>query len=202
MLADSYGNKWIRVRSGGVVVLNRANTDYRFVGTAEGQGALPSPIVNCMVEDKMEPCGCSPTKAPLFLQPQCRHFQGPFNGSRIKVLQEQFVGFLLGQEVVSSIAIDGANRKWFGTNSGAWLFSADGSTLIHHFTRENSPMLSNIVTSIAIDPASGEVFIGTDKGVVSFRGTATEGGEVHNNVQVFPNPVPADFGGQIAVNGW
>ncbi len=201
MLADSYGNKWIRVRSGGVVVLNRANTDYRFVGTAEGQGSLPSPIVNCMVEDKDGAVWLGTDEGPVVFYSPNAIFRGPFNGSRIKVLQEQFVGFLLGQEVVSSIAIDGANRKWFGTNSGAWLFSADGSTLIHHFTRENSPMLSNIVTSIAIDPASGEVFIGTDKGVVSFRGTATEGGEVHNNVQVFPNPVPADFGGQIAVNG-
>ncbi len=201
MLADSYGNKWVRIRSGGMAVLNQTNTEYRFVGTAEGQGGLPSPIVNCLVEDKDGAVWVGTDEGPVIFYNPNSIFRGAFNGSRIKVQQEQFVGFLLGQEVVSSIAIDGANRKWFGTNSGAWLFSADGQTLIHHFTRDNSPLLSNIVTGIAIDPVTGEVFMGTDKGVVSYRGTATEGGTEHNNVQVFPNPVTADYDGFIAVNG-
>lgn len=201
MLVDDFDNKWVRVRGGGMVVLNRDNNDFRFIGTAEGQGGLPSPIVNCLAKDKDGAIWVGTNEGPVVFYSPSAVFRGPFNGTRIKVLQEQFVGFLLGLEVINAIAIDGANRKWFATNSGAWLFSADGQTQIHHFTRDNSPLLSDVVTSIAVDPKTGEVFMGTDKGVVSYRGTATEGGTTHSNVEVFPNPVAPDYEGMIGVRG-
>lgn len=201
MLVDDFGNKWARMLTGGAVVLNNDNTAFRFIGTAEGQGFLPSPNVNCFAKDLEGAVWLGTNEGPVVFYNPSSIFRGPYSGSRIKVLQEQFVGFLLGQEVINGIAVDGANRKWFATNSGAWLFSSDGQKQIHHFTSENSPLLSDVVTSIAVDPKTGEVFMGTDKGVVSFRGTATAGNEVHSNVQVFPNPVRPDFDGLIAVNG-
>jgi hypothetical protein len=82
-----------------------------------------------------------------------------------------------------------------------WLFSADGTQQIHHFTTENSPLLSNIITSIAIHPLTGEVFFGTDRGVISYRGTATEGAETHSDVKVFPNPVRPEYDGFVSVSG-
>jgi hypothetical protein len=109
---------------------------------------------------------------------------------------------LLATETITAIAIDGANRKWFGTqNSGVYLMSADGLKQIYHFNTANSPILSNSITDIAIDPASGEVFIGTDQGVISFRSTATLGGDAFGKVYVFPNPVRPEYQGNIVVTG-
>jgi hypothetical protein len=88
-----------------------------------------------------------------------------------------------------------------GTRNGLWLFNADASELIHHFTSQNSPLLSNNILDIAIQPATGEVFIATGKGIVSYRGTATAGESVHSTVSVFPNPVRPDFTGLVGISG-
>ena len=82
-----------------------------------------------------------------------------------------------------------------------WLISADGIDVVKNFTTENSPLLSNNVLSIAVNNRNGEVFIGTDKGLVSYRSDAILGGSTHKNVKVFPNPVQPDYEGQIAVSG-
>jgi len=202
MVVDNSGNKWVRSRSGGIVGLNRDNTRFRNVNTPEGSGSLPSPIVNCLALDKQGALWIGTNEGPaVFFNPNVVFTRDRFDAQQIRIQQEQFVGFLLGNEVVTAIAIDGADRKWFGTNNGVWLFSADGTRQIHHFTRENSPLLSNVITSLAIHPQTGEVFIGTDRGVISYRGTATEGVNQHSEVQVFPNPVRPEYDGFVSVNG-
>jgi len=201
MVVDNSGNKWVRSRSGGVVVLDRDNSRFVNPNTAEGSGSLPSPIVNCIAKDKGGAIWIGTAEGPVVFFNPNTVFRDRYDAQQIKIQQEQFVGFLLGKEVVTSIAIDGADRKWFGTANGVWLFSADGTTQIHHFTTENSPILSDIITSIAIHPETGEVFIGTDRGVISYRGTATEGVETHTNVKVFPNPVRPEYDGLVSVSG-
>ncbi len=110
--------------------------------------------------------------------------------------------FLLSDERINAIAVDGANRKWMGThNSGAFLLSADGKQTIHHFTTDNSPMPSNTVQSIIVDPQTGEVFIGTENGLVSFQSDATDGESEYKDVYAYPNPVRPDFGGTITIVG-
>ena len=119
---------------------------------------------------------------------------------------------VLENEVITSIEIDGSNRKWVGTKSnGIWLFNPDITKLISHFTVENSPLISNLVYDIAINKPTGELFIATDKGCISYQTDANEnidasgnlvGSECANqNVSVFPNPVKKGFGGLIAVSG-
>ncbi len=109
---------------------------------------------------------------------------------------------LLETETVTSIAVDGANRKWLGTDgSGIYLVSAAGDEEILHFTSENSPLLSNSITSIAINQKSGEVFIGTSEGLISYQGDATEGNDVYENVYVYPNPVRETYDGDITITG-
>jgi len=110
--------------------------------------------------------------------------------------------YLLENETVTAIAIDGANRKWIGTEaSGTYLMSEDLSEEIYHFTKDNSPLVSDNIMSIAIDQNTGEIFFGTDKGIVSFRGTATEGSENNEQVYVYPNPVREDYTGLITITG-
>jgi len=102
---------------------------------------------------------------------------------------------------VTSIAIDGGNRKWMGTGRGVWLFNPTGEALVHHFTTANSPLLSDNILDIEINAQTGEVFFATDKGLVSFRGDATEGTAVFQQVKIFPNPVTSAFMGTVAING-
>ena len=110
--------------------------------------------------------------------------------------------YLLNGERINAIAIDGAGRKWMGTQtSGIYLLSDDCTETIYHFTTDNSPLASNTIQSIVVNPQTGEVFIGTAAGLVSFQGDATEGDKTYSDVYAFPNPVRPDFNGIIAIVG-
>jgi len=109
---------------------------------------------------------------------------------------------LLEKETITAIAIDGANRKWFGTKtSGVFLISADGETEIKHFNSENSPLPNNEITDIAINQLTGEVFMGTAAGLISYMGDATSGNKEFSDVYVYPNPVRETYEGPIVVKG-
>jgi hypothetical protein len=119
---------------------------------------------------------------------------------QIYVEEEGISQYLLESEEVRCIAVDGANNKWFGTsNSGVFYMSEDGTKQIYHFTEDNSPLLSNNIFDIAIDNESGEVFFGTEKGIVSFRNVATNASETSESAKVFPNPVKESYNGPIAI---
>lgn len=115
---------------------------------------------------------------------------------------ETNLGLLLSGDEVKAVAIDGANNKWFGTTNGIFVQSPDGKDEMAHFTAENSPLLDNNIIDIAIRNSTGEVFIGTAQGLISYRGQATTG-EVRNakDIYAFPNPVRPDYGGSIAIKG-
>ena len=125
----------------------------------------------------------------------------PCNAYLPIVSNNGFNGYLFQKEIINTIAVDGANRKWIGTNNGAWLLSADGLEIIEHFTSSNSPLPSDTILQILIAPKTGEVFFNTTKQMVSFRGTATQGAVSQNTIQIFPNPVPPNFSGTIAFRG-
>lgn len=125
--------------------------------------------------------------------------------SRIKVPRNDgsnLADYLLEDEDVTCVAVDGANRKWLGTlNSGIYLVSDDGLNTFESFNTDNSPLPSNSITSVAISPTSGEVFIGTDNGIVSYKGKATEGDTTFDKIYAFPNPVRPEFTGDITITG-
>ncbi len=123
-------------------------------------------------------------------------------GSRRIVAQDGFNAFLLETEEVAAIAIDGANRKWFGTSNGVFVQSANGEKQIAFFNEENSPLFDNNISDIAINQENGEVFIGTNRGLISYRSDAVEGKVLNEEeAHVFPNPVRPDYDGPIAIKG-
>lgn len=134
-------------------------------------------------------------------------FDPKFQFTQVKINRNDGSGladYLLNDVSISCVTIDAANRKWIGTHTnGAYLISADGQEMLHHFTTEDSPLLSNNVQSIAIHPASGEVVFGTEKGLCSFisDATAPESELNKSNVVVYPNPVTPDYKGPIAIRG-
>jgi hypothetical protein len=109
---------------------------------------------------------------------------------------------LLGTQVVTAIEVDGANRKWLGTSGGGvYLVSADGLEELEQFNANNSPLLSNVIADICVDGQTGEVFFGTDKGIISYKGEAMEGSSAYSNVVVYPNPVRETYEGPVAIKG-
>ena len=115
-----------------------------------------------------------------------------------------YADYLLAGANINCIAVDGGGRKWFGTaNNGVYLISADNMEQLQHFTTNNSPLLSNNVESIAINPASGQVFFGTENGLCSYVSNATETNTemTKDNVWAYPNPVKPDYTGYITVTG-
>ena len=109
---------------------------------------------------------------------------------------------LLETQTVTAIAVDGANRKWLGTDGGGvFLVSESGEEEILNFTAENSALLSNNILSITINQKNGEVFFGTDKGLISYQGEATGGNSTYSNVYVYPNPVRETYHGPVTVTG-
>jgi ligand-binding sensor domain-containing protein len=109
---------------------------------------------------------------------------------------------ILEKEKITAIAVDGGNRKWIGTaNSGVFLFTGEGERLLHHFDSRNSPLLSDHIKSIAISPKSGEVFIATDQGLISFVSDATMSEANFNKAYVWPNPLRENFDGGVTIDG-
>ena len=81
------------------------------------------------------------------------------------------------------------------------MISSDGDKTIRHFTEANSPLVSDDVRKITIDPKTGDVYFATAKGICSFRDVAIEGSTVNEQVLIFPNPVPPGFNGNIFIRG-
>ena len=108
---------------------------------------------------------------------------------------------VLFTEAVRTLAVDGGDRKWFGTDHGLWLFSPDADEALLHFTTANSPLPSDRIVDVKVNDKTGEVWVATDAGVVAYRGAATvTEGDPHCTA-VFPNPVRPDFTGTVGITG-
>jgi hypothetical protein len=115
-----------------------------------------------------------------------------------------YADYLLSGVNIKSIVVDKNNRKWFGTNgNGLYLIAADNITTLAHFTKANSKLLSDNILSLAINDATGELFIGTDQGLCSYTGNISDSsnGMTKDNVWAYPNPVKPDYTGAITITG-
>lgn len=161
----------------------------------------------CMTEDLDGRIWCGTQLGLFVINDPTQYFDTDFAFEQIKISRNDGSGladYLLSGVVITCIAVDGANRKWIGTNAnGIYLVSADGQEMIHHFLADNSPLPSDNIQCIAIHPTTGVVMIGTDVGLCSYVGDATDGADdlVGDDVVAYPNPVGPDYQGTIAVRG-
>lgn len=210
IVIDDLGQKWIVLcGSQGILVYNHG-TDidspgddlYKHMRSGDGFSNLHTSNVLCLAKDRDGEMWVGTSEGITVFYCPTAVFTDGCQAQRILVTQpDGFTGYLLETENVNTIAVDGANRKWVGTSNGVFVLSPDGTEEVAYFTEKNSPLLSNEIISIAIDDNTGEVFIGTDKGIISYRGEAIDGGEDHGDVLVFPNPVKEDYHGPIAIKG-
>jgi ligand-binding sensor domain-containing protein len=144
-------------------------------------------------------------QGPLVYYNPEKVFTEKLNAFRIKIPRNDgsnTYDYMLQTELITSIAIDGADRKWLGTEkAGAYLLSSDGTVQVKKYTVENSPILSNSIVSVAVSDKTGDVWFGTSKGIQSVRGDATEGLDEFTNVYAFPNPVRQEFSGNLTITG-
>ncbi len=210
LLVDNFDQKWVSMpRGGGIIVFkensldNNNSFDIRKITTQAGNGSLPGSTVYSMAMDRDGYIWLGTSGGVVvFYSPQQAFREGPFDAQSIIVMQDEFAGLLFENETINTIVVDGSNKKWFGTrSSGAFLLSADSRETILNFNRNNSPLPSNNILDISIEPNTGEIFFATDQGLVSYRGMATEGGRQHSDIKVYPNPVRPGYNGYIAVNG-
>nr|MBA3902041.1 hypothetical protein [Bacteroidota bacterium] len=210
VIISQSNHKWIVYpRGGGILVYDDNNTiddpsdDRTIILTTEtGKGGLPSNSINSIAIDLDGKIWVGTENGvAVFFNPDAVFGDGNFDSQQIKIQQDGNVQLLLEKETVSAITIDGANRKWFGTlDGGVFLMSADGTQQIESFNVDNSPLFSNSVRTIAITD-DGEIFFGTDRGLISYRGTASQGATTFNKVYAYPNPVRHDYDGVIAIKG-
>ena len=209
IVTDDFNQKWIVSPGNGLVCFNSGQSidntgddQWKLYVAGKGAGNLPNNDVLCIARDKNSFIWVGTSKGIGVIQCPQQVFTAQGCDALLPVVQQDnFAGYLFGDEAVQTIAVDGGDRKWVGTKNGAWLISPDGAAIIYRFTEDNSPLLNNDVKKIAIDGKTGEVFFATAKGICSFRGTATEGGVENSNTLVFPNPVPPGYTGTIAIRG-
>ena len=210
LLTDDANQLWIvSPRGNGVFVYNHGASAYnlnddqwRYLRAGKGNGNLPDNNVFCVAKDKDGFIWIGTAKGIGIVQCASDIFKGNSCEAILPVSQQdRFAGYLFQNEEVRTIAVDAANRKWIGTRNGVWLISADGDKTLARFTEDNSPLLSNDVNKIAIDPKTGEVYFSTFKGICSYRSTAVEALNEGKEVLVFPNPVPPGYKGTIAIKG-
>ncbi|SHG98808.1 Por secretion system C-terminal sorting domain-containing protein [Chryseolinea serpens] len=198
LVTDLYGSVWMVLNpdsGGGLVAFNKSKSVY--LTNIAGAGGLPSKAVRSIAVDRdgLVWVGTDQGVA-YFIDPY-----GVYDGA-VDAIKPIFDDrFLLKDDKVTAIAVDGGNRKWMGTERGVWLFGPDGQSQVYNFTTANSPLLSNVIRDIAIDGKNGEVFFATDEGIVSFRADATESTSTFQTVKIFPNPVSSEFAGTVGITG-
>ncbi len=162
-------------------------------------------LIYSIVQDKNGVMWVGTDVGPFLFSNLENVFNPDYTCSRVKIPRNDstnLADYLLVGESVMAIAIDGANRKWLGSrSSGVYLMSENGQQTIKHFTVSNSPLLSNNIMSIAINPVTGEVFFGTDQGIVSYQSDASEAGSAFGKVYAYPNPVRQGYTGVITITG-
>ena len=202
LMVDKNDIKWIFKRGGELTVFY--NGTVKTVNKNATTGNLPGDGVNCFATDNNGTVWIGTTDGVALFYDSKKIFKNnTYACSRILIPRNDGSGqadYLLSGQSVLSIAVDGANNLWFGTNNGVIQTSNDGQTTYHHFTIENIPLFSNNVKDIAIDD-DGNVYFSTDNGIVSYKGTATAGQEKNDNVIVYPNPVRPEHSGIVGIKG-
>jgi hypothetical protein len=212
MIIDFDGNIWSATDNAGLFGYNYNNTltntadDKRIqIKTGVNSGDLPSDNITAIAADFDGEIWIGTDAGFAILYNGSNSFNaaaGEYDAQRVKVKFEGNVEYVLGSTHITDIEVDGGNRKWIATaNAGILLLSSDGSEIIEQHTTDNSPLISDVIYDIKLDQTTGELFIITDKGLVSYRTNATYEDPEYTSTTVFPNPVRPTYFGPVTIQG-
>ncbi|MFH6961299.1 T9SS type A sorting domain-containing protein [Flavobacterium plurextorum] len=203
IVIDRNNTKWISTSNEGVIAFNESTNTFKKMTFGVDAGNLPAPDVRSVVIDTKNQLWIGTTKGLRVLS-NVGSFQSDsqLKANPIIIMEDNLAQELMYEQFITSIAVDGSNNKWIGTaDSGIFMVSPNGQETKYHFTINNSPMPSNMVNDIKINSTTGEVFIATNKGMISFKGVATGANDDLSNVYVYPNPVRPTYSGTVKVAG-
>jgi hypothetical protein len=212
MVIDKDQNLWFATETNGLFGYNYSETidnigdDFHInLSSGDFSGALPSNNVTALAVDLDGELWIGTDAGFAVLYNTTGSFTanpGDYNAQRIKVRFEGNVEYVLGSTHITDIEVDGGNRKWMATaGAGLVLLSSDGSEIIKQFTKENSALISNNIYDIKMNQETGELFIITDLGLVSYRSDASQDDADYSSTKVFPNPVRPGYEGLITIQG-
>jgi len=210
VVIDQNGYKWFIIdrEAEGILVYDEGPdlfdpSDDRQRIISKNNSSLESNKVNAIEVDLDGDVWVGTAEGPVVFECGYSVFDATCRGSRRKTVLEGIPAYLLDEVSINCIETDGANRKWFGSENGIFVQSASGEDQIHHFTRENSPLFDNSIIDLAYNEQSGIMYIGTAKGVMSYRSQTSAGGTTHRgDIYAFPNPVRPEYEGPIAIKGF
>lgn len=210
ILCDSSGQKWVLMPGTGILTFKNEGdeiTEFKLLNDQVGSGRLNNNTPLCIAEDLDGQIWVGTSKGVCVFYNPSAVFSNNLSASardaqKIIIKTTGFNQFLLESEEVTCILVDGANRKWFGTKSGGiFLVSDDGTEQIYNFNMLNSPLPSNNILSLGMNQKTGELLVGTERGIVGFRSNATLADNVFGKVYVFPNPVKENYNGPVSITG-
>lgn len=213
MVFDSIrGYLWFSGRANRLYVFHTENGMVQSAYVNPNNGSkIETSSINCFVQDHDGDIWLGTNKGIKKIYDGDKAFDNGGNGemspctaTNILFSEDGMAEYLMAYENITCMAVDGGNRKWVGTaGGGLYLLSANGLQQLEHFNTTNSPLLSNKIMSVAVNPVNGEVFVGTDQGLQSYRGTAVYATEQNSSgIHAFPNPVKPGYTGTIAIKGF
>ncbi len=189
LVIDRSNSIWIGTRQNGVLVFNENGNQKIALTTQLNSGSLPDANVRTIAVDSNNRIWLGTKKGLVTFSNATGVFSGNNNAEPLIILDEGIAKKLLGDQTVNTIAIDGANNKWFGTDNGGVLgTNPSGSTTLFNFRKDNSPLPSNRILKIQVDNTTEKVFIATDKGIVAFKSKVAPFGEHLKSAYAYPNP--------------
>lgn len=203
LVVDRNNTKWFVTYDNGVVGFNENGNIFKKITMGSDSGNLPIQDARSLAIDNRNQLWIG-TRKGLRVLPSVDRFlaEGNLTTNPIIILEEGVAQELLYEQFITDIAVDGANNKWIGTaDAGVFMVSPNGQETKYIFNTNNSPLPSNVINDIEINGATGEVFIATNKGMVSFKGTSTTAVDDLSKVIVYPNPVRPEFVGTVKITG-
>ena len=203
LIIDKNGTKWWCTNTDGLISYNESINKFKKITFGSDKGNLPTTNVRAIAVDNRNQLWIG-TKKGLRVLSNVSAFltEDQMTTNPIIILDNNLAQELMYEQFITDIVVDGANNKWIGTaDSGVFLVSPNGQETKYHFTTNNSPLPSNTINDIDINSTTGEVFIATPKGLISFKGTATIANEDLNDVYVYPNPVRPEYEGTVKIAG-
>ena len=190
LVVDKTTNIWIGSRRNGVLVFNENGNNKKSLTTEQTKGSLPDLNVRTVKVDMNNRIWIGTKKGLVVYNDAANVFnENIIDATPVIILDDGIPKKLLGEQPINSIAIDGANNKWFGTEiGGALQTNPSGAITLQNFNKDNSPLPSNNILKIAIDNSSGKVFFATDKGIVAYNSNVSSYGDSLPEVYAYPNP--------------
>ncbi len=199
---DRNNTVWIGTRADGVVAFNENGNRVKGLTTLVTQGSLPNAKVESIAVDKDNRIWIGTISGMVVFNNASGVFDEDTVDAQPVIFEEDGVAKkLLGDQYVSTIEVDGANNKWFGTDNGGAIYTnPNGQTTLATFNTQNSPLPSNKIIKIAVDNQTGKVYFATNKGVVAYNSNVAPFGETLGEVYAYPNPA-RKFHNSITIDG-